>query len=340
MFNNNLQMWFKANKRSMPWRSSNSPYFIWLSEIILQQTRVEQGTPYFLKFIDAYPTIFDLAAAPIDDILKLWQGLGYYSRARNLHFAANQIVKDYKGIFPKKYKDLMSLKGIGDYTASAILSICYGLPYAVLDGNVYRVLSRIHLDDTPINLPKSSQHFKKLAEELLDKSKSGSHNEAMMELGATICTPRNPKCADCPVQEYCKAYSRDLQNTLPVKLKQAPKKERYLHYFLIKVEKGKYLIERRESQGIWEGLYQLPFYESDKRNDLSQILNTMPILLKEVTHILTHQRLFIRFYNVEERDFKNELNIYYLRLNIDDLKTKSFPKPIWDFLEDFVFVNQ
>ena len=201
-----IQAWYRQNKRDLPWRESKDAYKIWLSEIILQQTRVDQGLAYFEKFVHHYPTVFDLAAAPEDEVLNLWQGLGYYSRARNLHAAAQTVVNDFNGVFPADYKKILSLKGVGDYTASAISSIAFGLPHAVVDGNVYRVLARYLCNDTPIDSSKGKKDFKQIAQELLDEKHPGDHNQAVMELGALVCLPRNPQCEICPIRNTCMAF--------------------------------------------------------------------------------------------------------------------------------------
>lgn len=219
--------WYLDNKRDLPWRGTKNPYNIWLSEIILQQTRVAQGTPYYFAFIETFPEVTALANAPQEQVLKLWQGLGYYSRARNLHTAAKYIVESCDGVFPDTYKGLLSLKGVGDYTASAIGSICFDLPTAVVDGNVYRVLSRIFGVETPINSSQGMKEFKALAQALLDESRPGTHNQAVMEFGARYCVPQNPNCDACIFNNRCDAYKNKKVALLPVKLKKLKVKKRY-----------------------------------------------------------------------------------------------------------------
>ena len=219
--------WYATAQRDLPWRGTTDPYKVWLSEIILQQTRVIQGLPYYQRFISNYPTITDLAKAPEEEVLKLWQGLGYYSRAKNLHHTAQYIATELGGIFPKTYKELVKLKGIGDYTASAIASFCYNEPCPVVDGNVYRVLSRVFGIATPINSTQGAKEFKALAHECLDKANAGVYNQAIMEFGALQCTPQSPNCANCVLRDHCWAFHHNKVNELPVKLKKITIKKIY-----------------------------------------------------------------------------------------------------------------
>ena len=221
-----LLKWYAAHKRILPWRDVNDPYKIWISEIILQQTRVAQGYDYFVRFINRFPDVKSLAAAKEDEVLKLWQGLGYYSRARNLHAAARSM----GGVFPRTYEGVRALKGVGDYTAAAICSFAYNMPYAVVDGNVYRVLARVFGIDTPIDSPSGKKEFSALAQELLDKKNSGDYNQAIMDFGATCCTPQSPQCGTCPMKRFCLAYKENLQDVLPVKSQKTKISARYFHY--------------------------------------------------------------------------------------------------------------
>lgn len=223
-FSNVLVQWYLQNKRDLPWRETSNPYKIWLSEIILQQTRVDQGLSYYFKFLNHFPTVFDLANASEEQVLKLWQGLGYYSRARNLHASAKYIVTVFQGKFPTTYNELIKLKGVGDYTASAIASICFNGPNAVVDGNVYRVLARYYGINTPINSTTGIKKFKALAQRLLNIENAGTHNQAIMEFGATMCKPQNPNCTTCPLNNSCISLEKDLIKTLPVKEKKEPLK--------------------------------------------------------------------------------------------------------------------
>lgn len=322
-FSTLIQFWYRQNHRNLPWRDTNNPYFIWLSEVILQQTRVDQGLAYYLKFIDHYPTVQDLAAASEDAVLNDWQGLGYYSRARNLHAAAKCVVKDFNGVFPSEYQEILSLKGVGEYTAAAISSIAFNLPHAVVDGNVYRVLSRYLNIDEPIDTASGKKIFKEAASELLDDSNPSIHNQAIMELGALVCTPANPKCDSCPVNEQCLGLAAKNHLNLPVKSKKIKVKNRYFHYYLL--QKGKaILIKKRPPGDIWQGLYDFPLIESnsDQEPDTKDInqwgLNNVAHL-GEFKHILTHQRIFANFWKAEVSVFPEIKNAIEIKINeIDD----------------------
>ena len=313
IFSNILTNWYLQNKRVMPWRETSNPYYIWLSEVILQQTRVEQGMAYYLKFIEAFPLINDLANADEQYVLKLWQGLGYYSRARNLHFSAKYVVNELKGDFPATYKELLKLKGVGDYTASAISSICFNEPAAVVDGNVYRVLARYFGISTPINSTKGIKDFKELAQQLLNSNIPGTHNQAMMEFGAIMCKPQNPNCEICPLNGSCVALEKKTINELPVKLNKTKIRKRYFNYLVVKTPEGKTVINQRKGKGIWQNLYEFPLIESDKEleekevllhESLSELLPKGAIQIKrfkKVTkaHKLSHQHIFSTFWMVD-----------------------------------------
>lgn len=313
IFSKTLIQWYLQNDRDLPWRKTKNPYFIWLSEIILQQTRVAQGMPYYLAFKDAFPTIFDLANASETEVLKLWQGLGYYSRARNLHFAAKQVVNDFGGVFPSSYEKIIQLKGVGDYTASAIASICFKEPHAVVDGNVYRVLARYFNVSTPINSTKGNKEFKALAQELIDEDQPGTFNQAIMEFGALHCKPQNPLCNSCPFSSSCLALKHKTIKELPFKEKKLKIKKRYFNYLVVRDRDGNTLLKERTGKGIWQGLFEFPLIESDhlvnaetiKKEVLFQQLfseKTLPILYneKEIVHKLSHQHLHTRFWIIEE----------------------------------------
>ena len=299
--------WYRTNGRSLPWRETKDPYTIWLSEIILQQTRVEQGLPYYLKITEAFPTVFDLANAKIDEVLLLWQGLGYYSRARNLHETAKNIAGNFDGKFPENYQELLKLKGIGEYTASAIASIAFNAPFAVLDGNVFRVLARYCNVSTPVNSSKGKKQFSELAQEFLNTDLPGQHNEAIMELGATVCTPLNPKCNVCPLNENCRARLEGIQNQLPVKHKKIKVKKRYF-IFIILTFNNKVYIQKRGEQDIWKDLYQFPLIECDKKQSRESILIqvqqffhgkadsfTIQHISEMNRHMLSHQHIYAHF---------------------------------------------
>ena len=303
--------WYQKNHRELPWRNSEDPYPIWLSEIILQQTRVAQGLPYFERFTEKYPTVQDLANAPIDDVLKLWQGLGYYSRARNLHTAAKQVVADFNGEFPANYKDLLSLKGIGPYTAAAIASFAFQLPHAVVDGNVYRVLARYYGVELPINRPSGQKYFQKLADEVLNQKRPDLHNQAIMEFGALQCKPQNPDCLSCPLSSGCEALKTKRINELPKKEGKTKVKSEWYHYLVIETPDG-ILMNQRKGDGIWEGLFDFPRIVSPNKTSFSDVqheelwlkmIDNQPFELapssKEIKHRLSHRLLHIKFHRVK-----------------------------------------
>ena len=271
-FNSTLTIWYSANKRDLPWRKSKNPYNIWLSEIILQQTQVKQGLPYYEAFISNFPTIEDLAKASETEVLKLWQGLGYYSRARNLHFSAKHITKNLNGVFPKNFKGLLQLKGVGDYTASAISSICYEESVAVVDGNVYRVLARYFGIDTPINTTEGVKQFKTLATSLLPASNLGDYNQSIMEFGSRQCKPQSPVCSECPLNIGCRAYATGSIKSLPVKLKKTKVTKKYFNFIVNISEDNKTQIEQRTKKGIWQQLYQFPLIETETSVALEELL--------------------------------------------------------------------
>lgn len=310
-FSRLILQWYKENKRLLPWRETSDPYRIWLSEIMLQQTRVAQGTPYYLKFIEAYPQVQDLARAKEEEVLKLWQGLGYYSRARNLHATAKIITEHYNGNFPRNYKELLSLKGVGDYTASAIASICFNLPRAVVDGNVYRVLARYYGVDLPINSREGVHYFKEKAAEVMDTGNIRDYNQGIMEFGALQCTPQNPNCVECPLQEGCVAFSTNSVGSLPVKLKKNKVRNRYFNYLVPIDENKKTKLQQRKGRGIWQNLYEFPLLESEKDMEVGDLTENLAnykgleepsevYLYNEdkIVHKLSHQHLHTRFWIV------------------------------------------
>ena len=261
VFTQRLLAWFATNHRPMPWKGEKNPYFIWLSEIILQQTTVRQGMPYYERFIENYPTIKDLADAPQDDVMKLWEGLGYYSRARNLHATAKHISEALNGAFPTNYEGLLTLKGVGTYTAAAIASFAYNLPHAVVDGNVYRVLSRVFGIEEPIDTPTARRLFTELANKLLDTNRASDFNQAMMDFGATQCTPANPDCNICPLKDICTAFLEQKTAVLPIKGKKIEKKTRYFNYLVINAG-NRTFIQKRQDKDIWQNLYEFPLIET------------------------------------------------------------------------------
>lgn len=290
--------WFDHNQREMPWRLNKDPYRIWLSEIILQQTQVKQGIPYFNKFITAYPTVNSLALANEDELLKMWQGLGYYSRARNLHFTAKYVSNNLQGIFPTNYSDLLKLKGVGEYTAAAIASIAYNEPVAVLDGNVVRVLSRLFEINETVQSAAGLQKFRFYANEILNKTHPGVHNQAMMELGSLVCKPTQPLCNICPIYEHCSAFLHKSIVNFPVKKKKIKVKNRYLTFIVPCIEDGKTLLVKRTGNDIWKNLYTFPCIETEAEWDMNHMNVLMERMhdmkkaeigaIKKSRHVLTH----------------------------------------------------
>ena len=340
-FSSIITKWYKLNKRDLPWRETTNPYIIWLSEIILQQTQVKQGLPYFEKFVNNFPSIKILANAEEEEVLKLWEGLGYYSRARNLHATAKYVSKELNGKFPDNYKEIIKLKGIGDYTASAISSFAFKEQQAVLDGNVYRVLSRIFGIETAINTTSGNKEFKKLATDLICKEKPDLHNQAIMEFGALQCKPKNPDCIMCPVNNACFAYINGKIQLLPVKLKTIKKTKKNFN-FLVVLDNDKNVVIEKRVKGIWRNLYQFPLVETDqeiKIDNSSDLkikehinINNYEIYLfneKPINHKLSHLDLNIKFWIVETNDnFKN-------KLPYKEIEKHPFPIVLANFIKEF-----
>ncbi len=307
--------WYSQNKRDLPWRQTKDPYRIWISEIILQQTRVAQGYDYYVKFVKAFSDIVQLADSDEDTVLKLWQGLGYYSRARNLHTAAKQVRDTFGGKFPDRYEDILSLKGVGEYTAAAIGSFAFELPHAVVDGNVFRVLSRLFAIDTPIDISAGKKTFTELANELLDKDQPGEYNQAIMDFGALQCVPASPNCNICPFADKCMALAQGEVSKYPVKQGKTKVKERYFNYLDIRCGADTY-IHKRMDNDIWKNLYELPLIETDKDlaiEELQQTESFSAILQNAGTvsihplsislkHVLSHRIIYARFYRIEITD--------------------------------------
>jgi len=328
--------WYRLNKRDLPWRETQNAYFIWLSEIILQQTRVLQGMNYYLKFISHYPTVHDLANASEQDVLNDWQGLGYYSRARNLHFTAKLISKEMKGVFPSSFNEIKKLKGIGDYTAAAISSFAYNLPQAVVDGNVYRVLSRVFEVHLPIDSTQGKKFFADLAQELISLKEPAIHNQAIMELGALQCLPVNPICHSCPLNSICLAFSNRTYKELPIKLKKVKVRNRYFHFLIFKND-GNVLLQKREEKDIWQHLFQFPLLETALDEELTAMdftkLGVSPYRITEgVKHVLSHQRIYARFYYFDGFPAVLEKSYFQvLQVNIQDY---PLPRLIDRFLDE------
>lgn len=319
-----LLQWFKNNGRSLPWRETKDAYAIWLSEVILQQTRIVQGMSYWERFMAQWPTVNDLAAATENEVLKAWQGLGYYSRARNLHTAAQQVME--LGGFPQTFKELKTLKGVGDYTAAAIASIAFGEPVAVVDGNVYRVLSRYYGIDTPIDSTEGKKGFQALAQSLLPINEPADYNEAIMDFGATQCTPNSPHCSACPLCETCVAFREQRINELPVKSKKVKQRERHFTYLYIEYE-GKIAIHQRGAGDIWQGLWEFPQAEQLASSEDSAWKTEAQLLQKGVKHILTHQILLADIY-LWQPTRRPQLPSEFIWIEKQDLENYALPRLI------------
>lgn len=345
-FGSEVIAWYGLNKRTLPWRDTRDPYLIWLSEIILQQTRVDQGLPYYLRFRDAYPSVHDLAAASEDEVLRLWQGLGYYSRGRNLHRTAKNVVADYDGSFPVNYETLIRLKGVGEYTAAAISSFAAGEARAVVDGNVFRLLSRYFGIDTPIDTGTGKREFTALANTLIAGHPPGLFNQAMMEFGSLQCRPKNPDCGICPVQAGCHAFRAGRVHELPVKKGKTAVRDRYFNYIVTDDDRG-LLMNKRGSGDIWQNLYDFPLLETSGPLSPDRIVSSDAFrglfgdravitgITGPVRHLLSHQRLhavFIRIRNFDEL-FSGENGWFYAAK--DHIPTLAKPKLIFAFLNNY-----
>jgi A/G-specific adenine glycosylase len=342
-FTDELVQWYLNNKRDLPWRNTTDPYVIWLSEIILQQTRVEQGMPYFYRFLEKYPDVSSFAAANEDEILKLWQGLGYYSRGRNMLKTARLVQELHNGRFPDSYDELIKLKGIGEYTAAAIASFSANEAKAVVDGNVYRVLARYLGIYEPINSTVGKKTFQQVADDFLNKKMSGLHNQAMMEFGAMLCKPKNPGCGICPVRTGCVAFSTNAVASLPVKLKTVKVRERFFNYFLV-TSGDTVLMNKRGDKDIWANMFDLPMAETDTLLSVKELLKQPGVSAVfgndieaiEVSpvhkHILTHQRLFVRLIKIENQPLKMHEN--WVKINVQNLPELALPKIIFILLKN------
>jgi A/G-specific adenine glycosylase len=343
-YRNTLTAWYKREMRELPWRDTRDPYKIWVSEIILQQTRVQQGLSYYLRFISQFPDVLSLANANEEEILRVWQGLGYYSRARNMHSAAKKIQLTHQGIFPSDYSSIRDFKGIGDYTAAAISSIAFNLPYAVVDGNVYRVISRILGISTPIDSSKGKKEFYKIAQLILDPKNPGQSNQAIMEFGAIQCLPSSPLCESCPLSSKCFAFLNRCTDKLPVKNKKVKQRERFLNYLYIRT-KGNFYLEKRVGNDIWKNLFQFPLIESvglvspDEiiaSSSWKSILSGNTFTIESISpikiHLLTHQRLYLRFFTISTDD--QIINSNFVLVSHADKTKYAVPKPVENFLSE------
>jgi A/G-specific adenine glycosylase len=348
-FGKKIITWYQEHKRELPWRENPLPYSTWLSEVILQQTRVAQGLPYYLKFISTYPNVLDLANAPQDEVLKLWQGLGYYSRARNMHFTAKEVVRLYGGEFPSNYEQLIQLKGIGEYTAAAISSICNGEKVAVVDGNVYRVLARYFSITSPIDTALGKRIFKELANDLIIQPTS-LYNQGLMELGALICTPKKAQCSACPLNTSCEAFAQQTLYEYPVKSKKIKVRQRYFDYFVFIDLNRNILLHKRSSGDIWEGLYEFPMKEKTTSNDRLEwpvaILETISTIDHQIlqapiqaTHQLSHQKLLVRFIPIMVNcafTRNDKLSELYIIVPYQEIDTYPVPQLVHNFLEKYI----
>jgi len=340
-FTKSLIQWYLQNKRDLPWRNTANPYPIWLSEIILQQTRVAQGTPYFLSFMNAFPTVFDLANAHEEQVLKLWQGLGYYSRARNLHNTAQFVAQELSGVFPDTYKDLLKLKGVGEYTAAAIASFSYNEHVPVVDGNVFRVLSRFFDVETDIAVASAKKEFAALAFELMPKDNPALFNQAIMEFGALQCVPKSPNCSICIFNESCAALQKKKVDQLPVNNKKLKVRNRFFNYLVVADENENTIIQKRTAKGIWHNLYEFPLIETDVVEDFdhisaiiqdqffenNSILSIEECNEKSIIHKLSHQHLHIKFWKIKVKGTIEN------GIDAETLKTFPFPIVIFNFIE-------
>ncbi|RKN83135.1 A/G-specific adenine glycosylase [Ulvibacterium marinum] len=341
-FSQKILNWYSENKRSLPWRSTRDPYKIWLSEIILQQTRVVQGEPYYLKFIENFPNVQDLANASEERVLKLWQGLGYYSRARNLHATAKIVVNEYDGRFPNSYNELLKLKGVGDYTASAIASICFDEPQPVVDGNVYRVLARHFGVAIPINSTKGIKYFKRLATEVMGRKNIRDYNQGIMEFGAIQCAPKKPYCLLCPLNESCVALEKNLVQTLPIKENKTKVRKRNFNYLVWLDPNNKTILNQRRGKGIWQNLWEFPLLESENQLNEKEVRKELKEMVSGddsfrllsyneslIVHKLSHQHLYTRFWIIESNvELENGISL-------EDLDSYPVPVLISDFIKAF-----
>ena len=343
-----LIAWYHENKRNLPWRDTNDPYRIWISEIMLQQTRVMQGMTYYLRFLQRFPDSASLASAEQEEVLKYWQGLGYYTRARNLHEAARSLQANHQGIFPQRYEDVLALKGVGSYTAAAIMSLAWNQPYPVIDGNVYRVLGRLFAITTPYDTGKGKRQFKELASLIMNPQKAGLHNQAIMEFGALQCVPHKPECSQCPLKNRCLGFASGDPHRFPVKQHIIKVRERYFNYFFIQ-HQGYTFLSRRSKKDIWEGLFEMPLIETDYVMELEEIMETdqfkqlfrdtgelvTSVFEKnEIKHVLTHQILYAKFYTIEIRNENSTLQ-KFVKVPLENINEYAVPRLIHRFLSNY-----
>jgi A/G-specific adenine glycosylase len=341
-FSNILLSWYQTHKRDLPWRNTSNPYYIWVSEIILQQTRVQQGLAYYLRFIERFPSIELLAESKLDEVLKLWEGLGYYSRARNMHKAAQQIVHQYKGKFPNTYSSLLKLNGVGDYTASAIASFAFNESVPVIDGNVYRVIGRYLGISYDINSVKGKTKYKEAASELMDSKNAAQYNQAIMEFGALQCVPKNPNCDVCPLNGSCYSAIKQTVEEFPVKRNKVKITQRFFYFFVVSCEET-FVLHQRKANDIWNNLYQFPLIEVSKKESIENIVDQFTRnrdvdafellgVSKEVKHVLSHQHIFARFIRIELNEIPG-LKANEVSVSRAKMKEYSLPRIITRYLE-------
>lgn len=339
--------WYREHGRDLPWRKTTDPYLIWVSEVILQQTRVVQGLDYYYRFTERFPDIQALAAAEEDEVLRYWQGLGYYSRARNMHQAARDMMNRFQGAFPRTHSEVLSLKGVGEYTAAAVCSFAYNQPYATVDGNVFRVLSRLFGIDKPIDTLSGKRFFTELATELMPRQAPGEFNQAVMEFGALQCTPQSPECARCPLSDRCVAREEGRVNELPVKQGKVKPLPRYFNYLQV-VSSGRMLLAKRTQRDIWQNLYEFPLIETDIPIDFQQlqeqplfcaltaglpeVVVTRPVA--DLKHVLTHRIIYASFFRVEVPFFSPEMERLYRVISCGALDDYAVPRLIQRYLEN------
>jgi A/G-specific adenine glycosylase len=342
-----LLEWYAQSHRPLPWKEEKDPYVIWLSEIILQQTRVAQGLPYFKRFLERFPKVEDLAAAPEEEVMKLWEGLGYYSRARYLHHSAKVIAKEFGGVFPDSYDEIKALKGVGPYTAAAIASFAFDLPHAVVDGNVFRVLARLFGIDLPIDSSAGKKRITALASRMLDRDRPGVYNQAIMDFGATQCTPRQPACPQCPFQKNCVAFQAGQVGRLPVKARKIQKKDRFFHY-LVLYHRGAVFLRKRTEGDIWRNLFEFPLIELPRPaadvNDLKKTsgwenwIGETGFEIRQISRpfrqTLTHQKITATFWKVWLSSPPLQRETALIRADPENLRKFAFPKIIDCYLRD------
>ena len=323
--------WYRREGRNMPWRDTKDPYAIWIAEVVFQQTRIAQGQDYYYRFMERFPDVYSLAAAEQDEVLKYWEGLGYYSRARNLHAAARQVVEDWKGIFPESHRELIRLKGVGDYTSRAISSFAFGEKVGVLDGNVLRVMSRVLADSSPINEPPTRKKFQTIVDDWVAEVDSREFNHGIMDIGATICTPLRPACLFCPLESACMAKAVSRVHSFPVKTKKLKRKKRYFYFFIHRNQDGEIAIRQRSQKGYWGGLWEIPNIEVEEKEWTKQVLALPASFHHSFKHVFTHFDMMIHVFETESLPEGQEEEIQFIA--IDKIPIFAFAKAVLKIFE-------